>query len=281
MFWVKYDDISALLAQQLVMTSSLNNVMSMTLDDYFKRGCYHGEIYNTLNMHNLAISQYCNDSTEIKQEQDKIEQQLKDFRTNLWNTKTVAEIKQDSINAANAAANDTIENKKTEKPAKKEKVKTNRSVIKSTKKEAPAKNKKGKPRRNATAEKRSLSIKCPVINVYHSEAREALFKKDARGKEQSYGTYDLRATDAKGTPLAYFSYENGEIMMRDAATGEKKSIGSGSYSGNAWVGPAILASYRELVAKVSPETKTSEASAGGEPEKKPGKKSGKKRKIKD
>lgn len=148
-------------------------------------------------------------------------------------------------------------------------------------KEAPAKNKKGKPRRNATAEKRSLSIKCPVINVYHSEAREALFKKDARGKEQSYGTYDLRATDAKGTPLAYFSYENGEIMMRDAATGEKKSIGSGSYSGNAWVGPAILASYRELVAKVSPETKASAASAGGEPEKKPGKKSGKKRKIKD
>lgn len=148
-------------------------------------------------------------------------------------------------------------------------------------KEAPAKNKKGKPRRNATAEKRSLSIKCPVINVYHSEAREALFKKDARGKEQSYGTYDLRATDAKGTPLAYFSYENGEIMMRDAATGEKKSIGSGSYSGNAWVGPAILASYRELVAKFFPETKASESGAGGEPEKKPGKKSGKKRKIKD
>ena len=157
MFWVKYDDISALLAQQLVMTSSLNNVMSMTLDDYFKRGCYHGEIYNTLNMHNLAISQYCNDSTEIKQEQDKIEQQLKDFRTNLWNTKTVAEIKQDSINAANAAANDTIENKKTEKPAKKEKVKTNRSVIKSTKKEAPAK--KEKKSSSATGNKGSVSVR--------------------------------------------------------------------------------------------------------------------------
>ena len=117
--------------------------------------------------------------------------------------------------------------------------------------------------------------------MYHSEAREALFKKDARGKEQSYGTYDLRATDAMGIPLAYFSYENGEIMMRDAETGEKKSIGSGSYSGNAWVGPAILDSYRELVAKVSPETKASEASAGGEAETKTGKKSGKKRKIKD
>ena len=113
-------------------------------------------------------------------------------------------------------------------------------------------NKKDKMRRNATSEKRSLSIKCPVINVFHSEAREALFKKDARGKEQSYGTYDLRATDAKGIPLAYFSYEKGEMMMRDAETGEKTSIGKGSYNGNEWVGPAILATYQELVAKVAP-----------------------------
>ena len=131
MFWIKYDDISTLLAQQPVMTSSLNNVMSMTLDDYFKRGCYDGEIYKTVNMRNLAIAQYCKDSTEVKQEQDKIEQQLNDFRSNLWNTKTVAEIRQDSINAAIAAANDTIANN-ADKPAKKEKVK--RTATKSTKK---------------------------------------------------------------------------------------------------------------------------------------------------
>lgn len=119
-------------------------------------------------------------------------------------------------------------------------------------KNGAADNKKGKARRNAATEKRSLSVKCPVINVFHSEAREALFKKDARGKEQSYGTYDLRATDAKGIPLAYFSYEKGEMMMRDAATGEKKSIGKGSYTGNEWVGPAILTTYHELVDKISP-----------------------------
>jgi hypothetical protein len=139
------------------MTSSLNNVMSTTLDDFFKKGYYDGEIYKTVNMRNLAIAQYCKDSVAVKQEQEKIEQQLKDFRTNLWNTKTVAEIKQDSINAANAAANDTIENKKTEKPAKKEKVKTNRSVIKSTKKEAPAK--KEKKSSSATGNKGSVSVR--------------------------------------------------------------------------------------------------------------------------
>lgn len=144
------------------------------------------------------------------------------------------------------------------------------------------KTKKGKSRSNK-AGKRSLAIKCPVINVYHSEARDALFKKDVRGKKQSYGTYDLRATDAKGIPLAYFSYENGEISMRDAATGEKKSVANGSYNGNEWVGPAILASYEELVAKVSPETQPTESAdeAEAQPAKKKKKKSKKKRKSKD
>ena len=121
MFWVNYDDISALLTQQYVMSSSLNNVMSMTLDDYFRKGCYEGEIYKTVNMRNLAIVQYCKDSTAVKQEQERIEQQLKDFRTNLWNTKTVAEIRQDSINAAIAAANDTV-NVDKEKAPKRENV---------------------------------------------------------------------------------------------------------------------------------------------------------------
>lgn len=148
--------------------------------------------------------------------------------------------------------------------------------------DGPAKNKKGKTRRNASTAQRALTIKCPVINVYHKESREALFKKDARGKEQSYGTYELRATDAKGIPLAYFSCENGVMMMRDAETGEKKSIGNGSYSGNEWAGAAILASYQELVSRVSPEPEFSESGDDEEErvKKKTKKKSAKKRKAK-
>ena len=120
MFWISYDEIAPLLARQSVMTSSLNNVSSMSLDDYFTKGTYEGGIYKTVNLKNQAIAQYCEDSTAIKKEQDKIEQQLKDFRTNLWNTKTVAEIRQDSINAAIKAVNDSIEGAKTpvEKPKK-------------------------------------------------------------------------------------------------------------------------------------------------------------------
>lgn len=145
MFWLKYDDIAPLLTQQYVMSSSLNNVMSTTLDDYFRKAQYDGEIYRTVNMRNQPIAQYCKDSAAVKQEQEKIEQQLKDFRTNLWNTKTVAEVRQDSINAAIAAANDTI-NAQSEKVVKKDKAKVestkskaNRSIVK---KEQPSRSSK-------------------------------------------------------------------------------------------------------------------------------------------
>lgn len=134
MFWISYDEVAPMLAQQSIMTSSLNNVSSMSFDDYFTKGAYDGEIYKTVNLRNLAISQYCKDSTAVKKEQEKIEQQLKDFRTNLWNTKTVAEIRQDSINAAAQAANDSIDeadtpDKKSKKTARKAtKAKENKST---------------------------------------------------------------------------------------------------------------------------------------------------------
>ena len=122
MFWVSYNDIKPYLAQNKIMSSSLNNVAQTTFDDFFAKGLYKGDIYKTVNTKNLAISQYCKDSIEIKKEQEKIEQQLKDFEANLWNTKTMAEIRQDSIKAAN----DTI------KADKKEKTVEKRSVARTT-----------------------------------------------------------------------------------------------------------------------------------------------------
>ncbi|MBR5592948.1 MAG: gliding motility protein GldN [Bacteroidaceae bacterium] len=161
MFWLKYDDIAPLLTQQYVMTSSLNNVMSTTLDDFFKKGYYDGEIYKTVNMRNLAIAQYCKDSVAVKQEQEKIEQQLKDFRTNLWSTKSVAELKQDSINAAVAAANDTISIAANDKPVKKEKI--NRSSTKSNEKRAAVKKEKTSPSksksRSSSSNAKQLSVR--------------------------------------------------------------------------------------------------------------------------
>ncbi len=124
----------------------------------------------------------------------------------------------------------------------------------------------------------SGSLKCPIVNIFHAKARETLFQKDARGKEYSYGTYDLRAVNAAGRPLAYFKYTNGAMTMIDAQTGELKEIGTGSYTGNEWVGPAILASYKDLLEQVSPSDASDEATREeSESPKKSKKKSGKKR----
>lgn len=156
MFWINYDEVGQLLAQQKVMTSSLNNVSSMSLDDYFTKGAYNGEIYKTVNMRNLAIAQYCKDSVEVKKEQRKIEQQLKDFRTNLWNTKTVAELRQDSINAAAEAIKDSIA--AAESPAKKEKKITRRT---NSTKEEKAK-KVSKPKKQKESNSNSGAAKVSV-----------------------------------------------------------------------------------------------------------------------
>ncbi len=134
MFWVNYDDIKPYLAGRTVMSSSLNNVARTTFDDFFTSGRYNGEIYKTVNTKNLAIAQYCKDSTAVKKEQEKIEQQLKDFNANLWNSKTVAEIRQDSINAAIEAANDTIKSDKKEKKVEKRNTAGRRNVTKVEKK---------------------------------------------------------------------------------------------------------------------------------------------------
>ncbi|MDO5524197.1 MAG: hypothetical protein Q4G48_09170, partial [Bacteroidia bacterium] len=49
---------------------------------------YNGEIYKASNPRNLAIAQYTSTPEEMKAEQEKIEQQLKDFETRLWRENT-------------------------------------------------------------------------------------------------------------------------------------------------------------------------------------------------
>lgn len=90
MFWLNFDEISPLLSQQKVMSSSYNNVSTMTLADYFMKHNYEGEIYKTVNLRNLTLNQYCKDDSAVKKEQKNIEKQLTDFRKNLWVQPTAA-----------------------------------------------------------------------------------------------------------------------------------------------------------------------------------------------
>ena len=67
-----------------VMSSSLNNSTTGTVDDFFRLRKYDGEIYKAQNPRNLAISQYTSPPEEIKAEQDRIEQELIDFEQGVY-----------------------------------------------------------------------------------------------------------------------------------------------------------------------------------------------------
>lgn len=84
LFWISYEDVAPYARRVPVMSSSLNNNMSGTIDDYFQMRKYDGEIYKAQNPRNLAISQYASTPEEMKAEQQRIEQELVDFEKNLW-----------------------------------------------------------------------------------------------------------------------------------------------------------------------------------------------------
>ena len=67
------------------MTSDYNNVMSYSIDDFFTKGMYQGDIVKTVNMRDESLAeQVGNDPELLKLAQDSIENQLKAFRDQLW-----------------------------------------------------------------------------------------------------------------------------------------------------------------------------------------------------
>lgn len=84
LFWVKYDDLAPYLTRQQVMTSNLNNVVVMSIDDYFARNQYKGKIYKTNNLLGQTLSQYCTTDSAMAKEQKRIEAELVAFENNIW-----------------------------------------------------------------------------------------------------------------------------------------------------------------------------------------------------
>ncbi|MDR1682587.1 MAG: gliding motility protein GldN, partial [Candidatus Symbiothrix sp.] len=80
LFWVKYDDVRPYLSREMIMTSNYNNAMTYTLDDYFRKNLYVGEILKTVNMMGQSLAQQAGSDPEaLKHAQDSIESQLKTF----------------------------------------------------------------------------------------------------------------------------------------------------------------------------------------------------------
>jgi predicted RND superfamily exporter protein len=149
LFWVIYDDIRPYISREMIMTSNFNNVLTYTIDDYFRKNMYSGDIIKTTNLMNRSLAQEIgsDDPEALKQAHDSIENQLKTFRQNLWvyndstfrtveNTKNVkpAKEKKETRSAAKANANskekeEKVKEQKTKSPSNSgEKASPSRSV---------------------------------------------------------------------------------------------------------------------------------------------------------
>lgn len=84
MFWVPYESIRPYINTAFIMTSNINNAMTFTIDDYFRRRMFEGDIIKTQNLMNLPLQAYCPTPDSLKREQDRIEGQLVAFEKSLW-----------------------------------------------------------------------------------------------------------------------------------------------------------------------------------------------------
>lgn len=104
-FWIPYENIRPYAARMPIMTSDLNNVMSKTIDDYFRMRLYDGEIYKTTNMENKFLNQIYNTPEELEQGRKKIENELQQFDKDLWVINdSINELYKDSYNNKKAKA---------------------------------------------------------------------------------------------------------------------------------------------------------------------------------
>lgn len=87
LFWVKYEDLAPFLVKQTIMTSNLNNAAVMSMDDYFAKNLYRGNIYKTNNLLGKTLAQYCTTDSALAKEQRRIEQELTAFEQSLWGDK--------------------------------------------------------------------------------------------------------------------------------------------------------------------------------------------------
>lgn len=84
MFWLPYENIRPYINTAYIMTSDMNNAMTFTMDDYFRRRMFQGEIIKTQNLMNRPLQAYCPTPDSLKNEQMRIEGQLTSFEKSLW-----------------------------------------------------------------------------------------------------------------------------------------------------------------------------------------------------
>jgi len=136
MFWIPYENLRPYLSRAMLMTSDYNNVITYSMDDFFSKGMYKGDIIQTVNMRDLSLAQQVGDDPErLKQAQDSIENQLKAFRSQLWFQQDTAKVVATNNKNANKTSRtvkrgekDKVEKPKAEKQGKQEKSSATKST---------------------------------------------------------------------------------------------------------------------------------------------------------
>lgn len=142
MFWAKYEDVRPYIKNNYIMTSNVNNAKTFTVDDYFRRRMFDGEIVKTENLMNLALIEYCPTPDSLLAERKRIEGQLQSFNDSLWvhpDTTTVVAVNKKEAKKATRSARGSSKSKESgvssddktagkEKAPKQQKTKTEKAA---------------------------------------------------------------------------------------------------------------------------------------------------------
>ena len=122
MFWIPYENIRPYVSTAFIMTSNINNAMTFTIDDYFRRRMFEGDIIKTQNLLNRPLQAYCPTPDSLKREQENIEAQLVAFEKALWmqpdTTQTAATGEKDKKKAKTVSARSSKTSASKEKTVK-------------------------------------------------------------------------------------------------------------------------------------------------------------------
>jgi len=118
LFWLPYENIRPYITNAYIMTSNLNNAKTFTIDDYFRRRMFDGEIIKTENLMNRTLQQYYPEPDSLRIAQEQIETQLKEFQSALyWKPDTTTQVavtakeKKTATKSARATKSSTKETK--------------------------------------------------------------------------------------------------------------------------------------------------------------------------
>jgi gliding motility associated protien GldN len=122
-FWIPYNSLRPYLSREMIMTSDYNNALVYSMDDYFTKRMFTGDIIKTVNLKNETLAQQIG-STEpevLKLAQDSIEKQLKAFEKQLWVQEDTTKVAVDKKGKPIKASKEKVEKPKATKPEKPEK----------------------------------------------------------------------------------------------------------------------------------------------------------------